>query len=162
MDLDPLRPKDTDDTELWTLVAFLNATREAVIGKATGVSDEQGRTPGVASGTSLLGMIKHLAVSEAYWFDVVFRGTEQPIDFWMDVWPHETAAGLIANYRAAISRSNAIIADTADLTTRSVGGQHRTLRWVILHMTQETARHAGHADILRENIDGSVGHRITT
>jgi len=160
--LDGLRPVDADDGDLRTLTAFLNWMRESVIVKATGVTEEQGRGPAVASGTSLFGLVKHLAVAESYWFDVVFQGVDAPIDFTMQVSAEETGPALIARYREAIGHSNAIIAACGDAEARSVGppGPARSLRWIITHMIQETARHAGHADILRENLDGSVGHRL--
>jgi hypothetical protein len=156
------RPPLTDSGEKAVLLAFLDYLREAVIGKADGLSDEAGRTAGVPSGTSILGLIKHLAVSERYWFAEIFSGANVPApDFSMDVAADETTEQIIADYRHAIERSNTIIESTGSWDTLSAlaprGRPNLSLRWVVVHMIEETGRHAGHADILRELIDGSIG-----
>jgi uncharacterized damage-inducible protein DinB len=146
--------------ERQTLVEFLDYLRESVIIKASGLPEEQARTPGVPSGTSLMGLVKHLTLVEIVWFQHRFAGE--------DVWVPHDALGpddrvdhLIGDYRAATARSNEIVATCDDLGAHSarpffdVGPL--TLRWILVHMVEETARHAGHADILRERIDGSVG-----
>jgi hypothetical protein len=74
--------------------------------------------------------------------------------------PGATADEIIAGYRAAVLDSNAVIARLGDFetpTARPIGKAPRTLRWVVAHMTSEVARHAGHADILREQLDGVTG-----
>jgi uncharacterized damage-inducible protein DinB len=143
-----------------TLVDFLDYLRESVILKTCGLPEEQARASGVPSGTSLMGLVKHLTRVEIVWFPYTFAG--------QDVWVPHDALGpddrvdhLVAGYRAAIARSNEIVAACDDLDTRSArrtaAPEHPTLRWILVHMVEETARHAGHADILREQIDGSVG-----
>ncbi|MFF9343846.1 MULTISPECIES: DinB family protein [unclassified Streptomyces] len=156
-------PPGGGSDEKSTLSAFLDYLREAVAAKARGLDDEKGRTPGVPSGTSVLGLVKHLTAAELYWFAWAFEGAdvEHP-DFGMEVSDDEDADGLLAAYREAVERSNEIIGRCDDLSgpcARPAGkaGVVRTMRWVLVHMIEETARHAGHADILREQADGSVG-----
>jgi hypothetical protein len=142
------------------LVEFLDYLRESVIVKAGGVAEEQARTPGVPSGTSLLGLVKHLTRVEVVWLRFGFAGEK----VWVPddaLTPDDTRDRLIADYRAAIARSNEIVAACDDLDARAarkvVAPEHPTLRWILVHMVEETARHAGHADILREQVDGTVG-----
>ncbi|MFJ7068202.1 DinB family protein [Streptomyces sp. NPDC101115] len=146
-----------------TLVAFLGYLREAVAAKAEGIDFDRARTPGVASGTNLLGLVKHLTAAEAFWFVYAFEGADEPIpDFGMEVTEADTPEGLLAAYREAGRRSDAIVAACPDLETLAARTTHpsrihRSLRWILVHMIEETARHAGHADILREQADGAVG-----
>ncbi|MGY0236160.1 DinB family protein [Longispora urticae] len=161
---EPRWPADThrEPGALPVLAAFLTAAREAVIAKATGVTEDQGRTPGVDSGTSLYGLIRHLTAAETYWFEVILLGVDHPVDLGMDVPATATGPDLIAGYRAAAARSDANIAASGDPLALSTGTRQppRTLQWIVAHMIQETARHAGHADILREQIDDTTGHKL--
>lgn len=156
-------PPGVDSDEKTTLLAFLNYVRDGVTAKAQGLADAQGRAPGVPSGTSVLGLVKHVTAAEVYWFDWAFEGAgTAPPDLSMDLAEEDSAERLLAAYRAAIERSNEIIARCDDLSrpcARAAGkaGVLRSMRWVLVHMIEETARHAGHADILREQADGSVG-----
>ncbi|MDK0522316.1 DinB family protein [Streptomyces sp. ML-6] len=157
-----LRPPTLDADEKTTLSAFLDYLREAVAAKAYGLSDEEARTAGVPSGTSVLGLIKHLTAVELGWFAWAYAGAD--IEFGRDDSPpaeDETAESLLAAYRRAIERCNEIIAACDDLDRPGARSLRETpppsMRWVLVHMIEETARHAGHADILREQIDGSVG-----
>src|SRR5262249_1018875 len=146
--------------EKQTLLDFLNYSRQAVIRKAEGLSEHDARRSLVGSGTSLCWLLKHLTACEAYWFEWAFPG----LDVQVATEPVEAARRdtLISAYHAAIDRSNELVAESEDLMTRcrraGVASEPMTLRWVLVHMLQETARHAGHADILREQLDGSVGH----
>ncbi|WP_026211916.1 DinB family protein [Longispora albida] len=143
------------------LTSILNGARAAVIAKVTGLTAEQGRTSGVPSGTSPHGLLRHLADAEKYWFEVAFLGLDEPVDFSASLVPEgATEASLLAGYRAAIRRSNEIIAGAGDPLARGTGDREQSLQWIIAHMIQETARHAGHADILREQLDGTTGHRV--
>ena len=155
-----LRPPSLDADEKTTLTAFLDYLRDAVAAKVTGLTDEQARTPGVPSGTSLLGLVKHLTAVELNWFVWTYAGADVPL--WDDQSaPVEPAARLLAEYRAAVARCNGIIAGCPDLDRPGARSLRETpppsMRWILVHMIEETARHAGHADILREQIDGSVG-----
>ncbi|BDM68947.1 hypothetical protein HEK616_24340 [Streptomyces nigrescens] len=156
-------PPGTDADEKATLLAFLDYVREAVAAKAEGLAERAARAPGVASGTSLLGLVRHLTAAERYWFVWAFEGAgDAPPDLGMTVGEAESAKDVLAGYRAAVRRSNEIVGRCDDLGRSCVrpagqAGAIRSLRWVLVHMIEETARHAGHADILREQADGAVG-----
>lgn len=152
----------TGSGELDTALAFLNFNRESVLKKTDGLDEEQLRRVLVPTGTNLLGLVKHLAAAERCWFGLYLTGSTPPegSKLGMRVPRASTAEAVISDYRAAITESNtAIIAagDPQTLLVRRVSGQRLTLRWLLAHMTSETARHAGHADILREQIDGVTG-----
>ncbi|GHE94305.1 hypothetical protein GCM10017786_29170 [Amycolatopsis deserti] len=156
------RPPSLNADEQTTLVAFLDYLREAIIAKATGVPDEAARAAGVPSGTSLLRLVKHLTAVEHNWFVWAYAGEE--VELWDDdALPAaaDTTDSLVAEYRAMVKRCNEIVAGCADLDRPGVRSLRETeppsMRWVLVHMIEETARHAGHADILREQIDGSTG-----
>jgi hypothetical protein len=156
------RPPLEDGGEKATLTAFLGYLREAIIAKATGIPDAHARRPGVDSGTSLLWLVKHSTVSEWYWFAEMYAGEDTGrVDFGAEVGPDDSTADLVAAYREAIRHADGIIAAAADLNGRCArsraGREPRSLRWVLVHMIEETARHAGHADILREQLDGATG-----
>ena len=152
------RPPRTDPDEKATLLGFLDHLREAIAAKADGVPEPQVRTAGVPSGTNLLGLVKHLGFVERFYFlgeDVAdWEATFRPA-------PDETAEGLIARYRDTTRRANEVIDGYADLTQPAPRARRRgavsSMRWVLVHMIEETGRHAGHADILRERIDGATG-----
>jgi uncharacterized protein DUF664 len=151
-------PPWTGTDEKATLLGFLNYLRSSVAGKAADVSEPQVRAGGVPSGTNLLGLIKHLTRVERFYFlgEPInsMRHTMQPTR-------EETVDGLLADYRRTIEQANEVVETWADLTLDAPRPPGRNLpptrRWVLVHMIEETARHAGHADILREQIDGSTG-----
>ncbi|MHA3704785.1 DinB family protein [Jatrophihabitans sp. YIM 134969] len=159
----PVPRVDTGERE--TALAFLRFARESVLKKLDGVDDDDLRRELVPSGTNLLGLVQHLAASEWYWFGYTFGGEDlgAPHDdryFSMTVPPEVTTGDVVRAYRSAWERSDAIVTAAADLEQRTaepVDGRPMSLRWVLAHMTSETARHAGHADILRELIDGVTG-----
>ena len=157
------RPPALDTDEKSVLLGFLNYLRGTIASKAEGLDDQQARTPGVPSGTSLLGLIKHLTAAEINWFVRGYVGADVEIaDLSMQLTGDETAAEVLAGYRAAVAQANEAIEAADDLSGRAVRGTKRTpdphsLRWILVHMIEETARHAGHADILREQLDGSTG-----
>ncbi|MCO8275960.1 DinB family protein [Actinoplanes sp. TRM 88003] len=150
-----------DDGELDTALAFLDFARESVLKKTDDLTDDQLRQAVVDSGTSLIGLIAHLTDGERYWFGYHVGGRgEDAYDFDMTVPADLTTASVIAAYRAAVAQSNQIIRAAGDPATpvvHPIDGKHLSLRWVLAHMTSETARHAGHADILREQLDGTTG-----
>ncbi|RFC77481.1 DinB family protein [Streptomyces sp. AcE210] len=157
-----LRPPSLNADEKTTLLSFLNYLREAVAAKASGASDKAIRTAGVSSGTSILSLIKHLTAVELNWFVWAYAGAD--VELWDDESPpadDETTESLLAAYDQAIGRCNEIIHACDDLDRPGARSLRETppptMRWVLVHMIEETARHAGHADILREQIDGSVG-----
>jgi hypothetical protein len=126
--------------------------------KVAGVDDQAAREAMVASGTTLLWLTKHMARAEQLWIVQRFAG-ERPDLIDDAVEPHDTIASAIATYRATWQLVDGI-ADAASLDDlcRDVGDDAPVnLRWVLMHLLEETARHAGHADILRELIDGTAG-----
>jgi uncharacterized damage-inducible protein DinB len=147
-----------------TLSAFLDYLRETVLWKLDGLSDDDARRAMVPSGTSLGGIVKHLAFVERFWFQGVFAGAgvafpwnedDPDADWRVDSW--ETVSGLTEFYREEIARSREISAGVP-LSRRAAHPEYgMSLRWILVHMIEETARHAGHADILREMIDGRTG-----
>ncbi|MFF7633156.1 DinB family protein [Kitasatospora sp. NPDC008050] len=152
--------------EKTSLHVALDRHRDAVLWKLEGLDDEQLRRPMTPSGTNLLGLVKHLGGAELGWFCETF-GRESgplPFDFEVDessdmrVEPHESTADILAFYARARAAADTVIGELGleDLGT-SYSGNAVSLRWVLIHMTTETARHAGHVDILRELIDGSAG-----
>ena len=155
--------------ERTTLTAFLDYYREAVKAKVRGVSEEDARRRLVPSQTTLASLIKHLARVETSWFQhrlgqvpleelpYLQRVLEDP-DSDFRVEPEETVEMLVARYDEQCTRSRDVAADKQldDVVPHPALGQV-SMRWVVVHMIEETARHAGHADILREQIDGSTG-----
>ncbi|MEA2003243.1 MAG: DinB family protein [Actinomycetota bacterium] len=148
-----------------TLVGFLNAQRALPLWKLDGLDEDQARRPMVESGTSLLGLIKHLAWVELWWFasyiggeDVDFPWSEEDPDADWRIESDETIASISQLYIDAVRRADSVIAaaENLDIVGTSLS-ESRSLRWVLTHMIDETARHAGHADILRELIDGTTG-----
>jgi uncharacterized damage-inducible protein DinB len=151
-----------DAGELDTATAFLSFARSCVLKKADGLSDEQLRRVLVGSGTTILGLIQHLTAAEWSWFDydLLGREPEREWDIGMEVPAERSTEQVLADYRNAIQASDAAIravGDPAALMARPVDGKRLSLRWLLAHATSETARHAGHADILRELIDGTTG-----
>jgi uncharacterized damage-inducible protein DinB len=151
-----------DAGELDTATAFLSFARACVLKKADGLSEEQLRRVLVGSGTNILGLIQHLTVAERVWFghDLLGAELDQDPDFTMEVPAGRSAERVLADYRDAIAASDAAIravGDPAALMIEPVDGTRLSLRWLLAHATSETARHAGHADILREQLDGVTG-----
>jgi hypothetical protein len=151
-----------DAGELDTALAFLTFARASVLKKADGLDDTQLRRVLVDTGTTILGLVQHLTHGERYWFGhhVAGFGEADDWDFSMAVPAERSGAQVLADYRAAIAASDTAIRAAGDLdgaVAHPVDGAYLSRRWVIAHMTSETARHAGHADILRELIDGTTG-----
>ena len=158
----------TRDPERQALEDFLDSQREAIIRKIEGLDDATARMAPTASVLSLLGIVKHCGLWERRWLQVVVAGRRFPgewpegnytgmaEDFVVD--EHDTVEQWVAYYREQIEQSRAIAAsmdlDAPVAWTDLIEGN---LRYVLLHLIEETARHAGHADIIRETLDGSVG-----
>ncbi|HSB87595.1 MAG TPA: DinB family protein [Ilumatobacteraceae bacterium] len=150
--------------EKLTLHTSLQRHREVMLWKLDGLDEAALRRKVVPSGTSLLGLVKHLAAVEYNWFCETFGRATEPLpedsaaDFRIE--DNETSADIIAFYRRAWSAADETITalDLDDVGTAWFGDAV-SLRWVLVHMVEETARHAGHADIIRELIDGAVGYR---
>jgi hypothetical protein len=113
----------------------------------------------VGSGTNVAGLVQHLTFVESLWFEEVVagRGPARGLRS-MQVDPSVSLRTLRAEYRAACAASNEIVAAVGDADAPVVrNGKTHNLRWVLLTVIEETSRHAGHADIIREQIDGQTG-----
>jgi uncharacterized damage-inducible protein DinB len=151
-----------DTGELDVAHAFLRFQRHCVLKKAEGLTGEQLRRPMVASGTSILGLVQHLAEAERGWFDHHLGGADwdEEAERGMTVPADRSVDEVIEEYRAAIEASDRAITAAGDpgvLSVIPIDGTRKSLRWILAHMTTETARHAGHADIIREQLDGVIG-----
>ncbi len=153
------------------LVDFLNFQRTVLLRKSEGLRDEQGSQTAAPSSLTLKGLLKHMAFVESHWSNYVLLGHD-PQSPWAEApwdddpdWDFTTAndeplAELQARYRSAWGDADAIYraAGIDDLAARpGADGVAASVRWILLHMIEEYARHIGHADFLREAIDGSVG-----
>jgi hypothetical protein len=145
--------------ELRQLQAALDAQRAGVLKKVAGLSDADARRSTVSSGTNLAGLLQHLTFVEGKWFGQIVAGRPaNPGNRSMSVDPSIPLRALRAEYRAACDASDAVIAALGDADAPvHHDGKDRNLRWAILAVIEETARHAGHADIIREQIDGRTG-----
>lgn len=151
---------------------YLRGAREALVWKTEGLSEYDVRRPLTPTGTNLLGLVKHLAVGESrYLGDVFGRPFEPYLPWWdddqpedVDMWatPEEGRDEIIGIYRAASAHADETIR-TLDLEATGYvpwwPSPHVTLHGVLVHVLSETSRHAGHADILREQLDGAAGMR---
>jgi hypothetical protein len=155
-------------SEREALTAFLDKQRDILVRKIEGVTDEDARRTPTASSLSLLGILKHCALWERRWFQVIVAGRRFQGE-WPEVrsnWrvddfavgPEDTVLYWLAYYRDQVAESRRIVAER-DLGTRCADAKSAdtNLRWVLMHHIEEVARHAGHADIIRESIDGSTG-----
>jgi uncharacterized damage-inducible protein DinB len=158
--------------ELVQLTDYLDHQRDTMLLKTDGLTREQLARPLPPPSLTLGGLLNHLALVEDSWFRVRFSGLPDD-ELWAGVdWDADpdfefrTAAELEPEelrrrYQEACAGSREVVAGAESLDQLSVqkrhNGQRFDLRWVLLHLIEETARHAGHADLLREAIDGSVG-----
>jgi uncharacterized damage-inducible protein DinB len=154
-----------------TLHEYLQTARDAVVWKLDGLSEYDVRRPLVPTGTNLLGLVKHLTCVELGYFGPVFgRAMAQP-NLWFEdgvednadlfARAEEARADILAGYRQACTAADATIA-ALDLESPGVvpwwGNHPVTLHHVLVHVIAETSRHAGHADLARELIDGRAGY----
>jgi uncharacterized damage-inducible protein DinB len=147
-----------------SLQVSLDRHRDAVLWKLNGLDDEQLRRPMTPSGTNLLGLVKHLASVEYGWFCSTFGRESEPL--WFDPFKEEdmtvadteSTTDIVEFYGRARAAADLAIAEL-DLDTlgTSWSGNTVSMRWVLIHMLEDTVRHAGHMDILRELIDGATG-----
>lgn len=158
--------------EVDTLRAFLDYYRATLLHQCDGLDPAQLNTKLPPSSMTLGGMLKHLTGVEDWWFGQVFL--DRPADeLWGEIdwdadndWDWHSAEGdspeqLRTQFEDAVRRSNAILDSAASWDELSVKASQRTgqqfsLRWIVVHMLEEYARHAGHADLIRESIDGAV------
>jgi uncharacterized damage-inducible protein DinB len=152
------------------LIGYLRQMRLVMRLTAYGLTDDQARQAAVAS-TSLTvgGLVKHVAAVESSWVDMILQQSSQDPEAYEDNFrmrDDETLAEVLAGYDAVAERTEAVLAGIADLGQAVPVPQGVpwfpqdidawSVRWVLLHLIQETARHAGHADIVREAVDGAT------
>ena len=160
--------------ELDGLLAFLDHQREAVRYACFGLTEEQARAAPAASPLSLGGLVKHLARGERNWTARIegrpVPGDDDPgaaMAEYMGTFrltDDETLAGVLAGYETAASHTDRIARANSDLDRKvqlpaapwGPDPDRCTVRWILLHLIEETARHAGHADLLREALDGGL------
>lgn len=130
------------------MLAALEQQRAGVLRKLARLSEDDARRSTVASGTNLAGLLQHLTFVESKWFEAELGGRKPHGVRGMTVAPSTSLQELRAQYKAACASSNEVIAAATD---------DAKLRRSILAVLQETARHTGHADIIREQIDGQTG-----
>ncbi|GAB3507120.1 DinB family protein [Amycolatopsis cihanbeyliensis] len=158
-------PRTGDEREI--LVGFLDWHRETFALKCADTAPERLAEKGIPpSGLSLHGLVRHLAGVERWWFRIQFAGEDVPLLYYSDDDPdHEfnlldgDADAAFAVWRAECAHARGIVAG-ASLDQTGVGrraGEPFSLRWLLVHLTTEYARHNGHADLLRERIDGATG-----
>jgi hypothetical protein len=145
--------------EVEELRAVLDGLRAGFLKKLAGLSDADARRSTVDSGTNLAGLMQHLTFVESKWFEQNVAGGRAKGNRSMRVDPAVSLQVLRSSYRAACEASNQIITEVenADAPMNKPQGKARNLRAALLAVIQETARHAGHADIIREQIDGQTG-----
>jgi hypothetical protein len=154
------------------LAQYLDYQRETVLWKTEGLTQQQLAQKHPPSELTLAGLLYHLSLVEEDWMEVRFSGLpdREPwdtVDWDADRnWEFRAATRLEPEdlrdrYREACERSRQVVSAAVGLDQLSAkalrDGHHFTLRWVLLHLIEETSRHAGHADLLREAIDGTVG-----
>ncbi|MBM0235427.1 DinB family protein [Micromonospora sp. STR1_7] len=148
------------------LDSFLDFHRAVVLRKVRGLADADARRRLVPSATTLAGLVKHLTLVERNWFptllapepgDVYLTSEEDAVASFV-LGEQDTVAGLVEAYERACARSREVVArfDLDHVVPHPQLGEV-SVRWILVHMIEETARHAGHADILRELTDGTTG-----
>lgn len=153
------------------LTAFLDQQRDAVRATAYGLTDEQARLAPTAGALSVGGLVKHLAAMERSWVDYVLVRERRPVDYEAQfrLGPDETLDSVLADYAAAAAETDEVMADIDDLGQAVPvpdapwfpdDVEAWSVRWVLLHLIEETARHAGHADMVREAIDGATFYEL--
>jgi len=151
-------PPRTGNSEVEVLRGFLDYLRTSIAAKTDDAPEPQVRTAAVPSGTNLLGLLNHLTFVERS----MFLGDD--VTDWQSTFqaaPGDSVADVVARYRDAVKRANDVLDGCTDLgapVPRPRSGRPApSVRWALTHMIEETGRHAGHADILRELIDSTTG-----
>jgi uncharacterized damage-inducible protein DinB len=151
------------------LVEFLRSQRATLVLKCSGLDAQLSRRSAEPSTLSLLGLVRHLADVERRWFRRVMAGLDAPPRFSSATNPDEDFDGAVPDpaaiaaaweiWRAEVAFADRFIGDAPDLDITGHDSWRGTvsLRWVLIHMVEEYARHNGHADLLRERIDGAIG-----
>ena len=163
----------TDERDL--LLGYLAQQRLVLRTAAFGLTDDQARSVPTAGALSVGGLLKHVATTESFWLDVVLEQNEpfswEAADSYGDdftMGEHESLDAILARYELVADRTEAIVrtlpmdhpVPVPDAPWFPKDVEAWSLRWVLLHLIQETGRHAGHADIVRESIDGATGFEL--
>lgn len=170
----PAHPPPTPD-ERSQLLAYLEQQRDGLRNAAFGLTDDQARSAPSVSALTVGGLVKHVTRTEQYWVDLILSrerpgADEAGYDHGFTMVPDETLAGLLAAYDAVAAETVAVVESIDDLNQPvpvptgvpwfPADLEAWTVRWVLLHLVEETARHAGHADIVRESIDGATMYEL--
>ena len=161
-------PEDVAPTaERETLEWFLEYFRVVLLRKAEGLSDDDARRAACPpSDLTILGLVRHLTEVERIWFRVAIAGLDAPPIYFGAAHPSGDPDGefhpppdadlatAVAVLQAEIATSRRILAGVTDLDAAGHDAQRRSVRWILVHMVEEYARHCGHADLLRQAIDG--------
>ena len=170
----PLAPDpelDPAGDEVALLLGFLEYYRTILIRKAEGISESQSRERIEPSDLTLLGLVRHMAEVERSWFRRRLCALDAPPLYYGDHDPdgdfHPTEAdtldqamaALLAEIEFARAATAGVSLDTLapDRPSQRIPGWQPSVRWIVIHMIEEYARHCGHADLLRQRVDGSVG-----
>jgi len=158
----PLAAQEREMLEAW-----LEFHRDTLAVKCEGLSEGQLRERAVPpSSLSLLGLVRHMAEGEHQWFTVVLGGRQAPYPYYTDDSPDADfddvngadVAEAFATWRSECAGARERVADAPSLdVTGTQDGKEFSLRWIMVHMIEEYARHNGHADLLRQRIDGVTG-----
>jgi hypothetical protein len=166
----------TDEIEL--ILGFIAQQRDGLRYAAYGLTDDQARLTPTAGTLSVGGLVKHVTEMERSWMDTTLQrqrpddldGQEAGYEDGFRLLPGETIAGALEQLAAAAAETEAIVREIGDLdhlvpVPKGVPWfpqdlEHWTLRWVLLHLIEEIARHAGHADIVRESIDAATMYEL--
>ncbi|WP_410556344.1 DinB family protein [Actinomadura fulvescens] len=151
-------PPRTGNNEIETLRGFLDYLRASIAAKVDGAPEPQVRTAAVPSGTNLLGLLNHLTFVERS----MFLGDN--VTNWQATFqaaPADSVTDVVTRYRETVERADDVLDQCTDPGAPLPRPRSRrpapSVRWALTHMIEETGRHTGHADILRELIDGTTG-----
>jgi uncharacterized damage-inducible protein DinB len=164
---DPARNQAARDN----LVSFLEYYRSVLIRKAVGLDSAQLAATLGRSSLTIGGLVKHMAFVEDHWFGHVLLGEEYPEpwasadwntspDWEFDTAPNDSPTELLAQYERSVERSRRALDAVDDLDAIAARPSHDqpvNVRWILVHLIEEYARHCGHADLIRESIDGRTG-----
>lgn len=156
-------PEDADERS--TLTGLLDFLRSTVELKLNGLTAEQAfARPVDPSALTPAGIVKHLTAVERFWFSIDFAGLDLEWPWSEDdphggfpIAPDDTVASILTSYRTECARSREIIAAASFDDLARSEGMTFNLRYAVAHLIEETARHLGHLDLLREATDGEVG-----
>jgi Protein of unknown function (DUF664) len=172
IDMPGMAPPLTDEREL--LLAYIAQQRDGIRFAAYGLTDEQARLTPVPSALRVGGLVKHVTAMEQSWMDTVLQrerhGSWEDYEAGFRLGPDETLAGALARYAEVAAETDEIVRAIPDLgqavpVPKGVPWfpqdvEAWSVRWVLLHFIEEIARHAGHADIVREAIDGATMYAL--